>query len=130
MNIENYNIVDLLEVLYRAMTGVSKKVFTTNRPSSTDESMDDFIVVSFPTSIIPNGVYGYTTCRISLYARDNSNGENLPLLRDLQNKAYERLPINHERCSIYEPTPINAGSDKLGFHCMQIQCKVKIKQKL
>lgn len=121
METGNYNIVSLLKVLYDGMQGVSDNIFTTNRPKSTD-NMKDFVVVSFPVRIIDDLGYGYTTCRISIYAKDNSNGENLPLLSSLQNKVYERLPISSDVCTIIEPVPINAGSDDLGFHCIHIQC--------
>lgn len=120
-----YNTVDLLNVLYNAMIGISSNIFTSNRPKES-EAMDDLVVVAFPVRIVDRGGFGATSCRISLYARDNSHGENLPVLKVMQEEVYKRLPIVTDKYSITSPIPINAGSDGLGFHCLHIQCDVII----
>lgn len=126
MKTGNYNIVKLTEVLYRAMEGVSKHVFTTNRPK-VHSKMEDFIVVSFPNRVYDNLGTGNTNCVIELHARDTVKGQNLPRLSALQEKVYERLPIDNEICTIHSPVPVNVGADDVGFHAILIYCKVTIK---
>lgn len=129
MKVGNFDIRALLQVLYDAMEGISPNRFTSNRPTNTD-AMNDFIVVEFRARLFNKGGYGMTTCRISLYARDNASTENLPKLSAMQEAVYERLPISSPICTIAEPVPLNAGSDGLGFHCWHIQCSVIIKHKI
>jgi len=132
MDIGNYNIADLTQVVYTAMTAataVSTNVFT-DRPVTTPAEMTDFVVVKFPTSVYNRLGTGFTSCRISLFARDvtmnNITYENISKLKTMQNAVYAKLPITHAKCLIGNPTPINAGSDKLGFHCIHINCDVTI----
>ena len=126
MNLGNYNIVRLTEVLYRAMEGVSENIFTTNRPK-VHNKMQDFIVVSFPNRVYDNLGTGNTNCVIELHARDTVNGQDMPNLSALQEMVYERLPIDNEICIIHSPTSVNAGADDVGFHAILIYCKVTIK---
>ena len=129
MDIGNYNIADLTQVVYNAMSGVSTNIFT-DRPLTTPDGMTDFIVVKFPTSVYNRLGTGFTSCRISLFARDvtanNITYENISKLKTMQTAVYAKLPITHAKCLIGNPTPINAGSDKLGFHCIHINCDVTI----
>lgn len=126
MNVGSYNISELIEVPYRALQGVSKNIFLFERPKVYDD-MDDFIVVNFPNRIYDNLGNGITNCVFELYARDKVNGPNMPLLSSLQEKLYERLPIENDLCKIHKPISQNMGSDNLGFHSILIYCKVLIK---
>lgn len=126
MSAGNYNIVRLTEVLYRAMAGVSKNVFTTNRPK-VHSRMTDFIVVSFPNMAYDNLGVGNTSCVIELHVRDTANGQNLPRLSALQDEIYSRIPIDNDICTIHSPRPVNAGADDVGFHAILIYCEVTIK---
>ena len=125
MTTENYNIVKLIEVLFRAMEGVSENIFPT-RPKVHDK-MKDFVVVDFPNRVYNNIGYGNTNCVIELYARDTAKGPNMPKLSSMQEMVYARLPIDNDICTIYRPVPVNAGADDVGFHAIRIYCKVRIK---
>lgn len=129
MDTGNYNIADLTQVVYNAMSGVSANIFT-DRPATTPVEMTDFIVTKFPTSVYNRLGTGNTSCRISLYARDdvrnNITYENISKLKTMQNAVYAKLPITNAKCIIGNPIAINAGSDKLGFHCIHINCDVTI----
>lgn len=126
MTTGNYNIKNLMEVLYDAMKGVSKNIFVQTRPK-THEQMKDFIVISFPNRIYDNIGTGNTNCVIELYAKDTAAGINLTKLSSMQESVYERMPVNNDVCTIYRPVPVNTGSDGLGFHSVFIYCKVSIK---
>lgn len=125
MNLGNYNIVKLTEVLYRAMEGVSANIFT-SRPKVHDK-MKDFIVVSFPNRVYDNLGTGNTNCVIELHARETAKGQNMPKLSALQEEIYARLPIDSEICTIHSPVSVNAGTDDVGFSAILIYCKVRIK---
>lgn len=126
MNLGNYNISDLTEILYRAMQGVSKNIFAGNRPKVYDK-MKDFVVVSFPNRVYDNLGFGATNCVIELHARDTANGTNMPKLSSMQEEVYARLPIDNEKCNIHSPVSQFVGADNLGFHAIIIYCKVTIK---
>ena len=90
--------------------------------------MKDFVVVSFPNRVYDNIGNGNTNCVIELYARDTASGEpSMPKLSTMQEKVYERLPIDDDTCVVYRPTPVLTGADGLGFHSIFIYCKVTIK---
>ena len=67
MVIGNYDI----EQIYRAMYGIAKKcvskVFTSDRPSSTDTALASFIVVSLPTRITNELALGFTTAKFQIF---------------------------------------------------------------
>lgn len=126
MNLGSYNISDIMEVIYRALSGASSNIFLFERPKVHD-NMDDFIVIDLPNRVYDNLANGVANCVIELYAKDTSNGPNMPLLASLQERVYERLPIEHELCKVHRPISQAMGSDKLGFHSVFIYCKVLIK---
>lgn len=126
MNLGNYNIVKLTEVLYRAMEGVSANLFISERPKVADK-MKDFIVVSFPNRVYDNIGTGNTNCVIELHVRNTAKGPNMPRLSALQEAIYARLPIDDDICTIHKPVSVSAGTDDVGFHAILIYCKVRIK---
>lgn len=126
MNLGNYNISNLTEVLYRAMEGVSENIFISQRPKVAD-NMKDFIVVSFPNRVYDNLGTGNTNCVIELHVRDAAKTPNMSKLSTLQEAVYARLPIDNELCLIHNPVSVSAGADDIGFHAILIYCKVRIK---
>lgn len=126
MNLGNYNIVRLTELLYRSLEGVSENIFTSNRPK-VHSKMEDFIVVSFPNRVYDNLGAGNTNCVIELHAKDTAKGQNMPRLSALQEDVYARLPIDSDMCTIHSPVSVNVGADDVGFHAILIYCKVTIK---
>lgn len=126
----NFNIADLTQILYTAMSGVSANIFT-DRPLSVPTSMTDFVVTKFPSAVYDKLAIGHTSCIVSIYARDitvnNIVYENMAKLKTMQQAVYNKLPISDNTCIISKPTPINGGSDKLGFHCIHIHLSVLIK---
>ena len=130
MEIGNYAIADLQQVVREKMVGVSANIFT-SRPTTVPTSMSDFILIQFLSPIADLLAYGRTSCRISVYARDvilNSiNYENTTKLKTMQTAVYQRLPITDSKYLIDRPRPVNGGSDKLGFHYYSIQLDVTIK---
>lgn len=125
MRKEWYNISDMTKFLYDAIKGIEDNTFM-SRPEYS-ERMDKFIVVGFPLRIKDNGGYGSTTARIMIYVRDKSYGEDITTLGEMQKKVYDILPLTNDYYQIINPTTIPMGSDKLGFHCIAIQCVTIIK---
>lgn len=130
MNIGNFAISDLQQVVKEKMVGVSANIFT-SRPTTVPTAMADFILIQFLSPVADFLAYGKTSCRVSVYARDiivnNINYENVLKLKTMQTAVYERLPITDNKCLIDRPRPVNGGSDKLGFHYYSIQLDVTIK---
>lgn len=126
MNTGNYNISTLAQVVYEALSGISKNTFLLQRPKSTDK-MNEFIVIDLPNRVYDNMGYGETRCVIELYAKERANMPNMPLLSSLQEKIYERLPIDSEQCKVHSPVSHMIGPDGLGFHVLTIYCNVLIK---
>jgi hypothetical protein len=125
MTAGNYNISKLMEVLFRAMEGISENTFT-SRPKVYSK-MKDFVVVNFPNRVYDNIGTGNTNCVIELHARDTAKGQNMPRLSSMQEMVYARLPVDNDVCTIYRPVPVNVGADDVGFHAILIYCKVRIK---
>lgn len=126
MNTGSYNISTMSKVVYDALSGISKNIFLFDRPKSYD-NMEEFIVVDFPNRLYDNIGYGATKCVIELYAKERASGPNMPLLSSLQEKVYEKLPIENDLYKIHFPVSQIMGSDGLGFFSMSIYCNVFIK---
>ena len=126
----NYSNARLTEVLYKAMIGVSANIFTT-RPTAMPTSVEDFIVVEFPNAIRDNLGVGYSSARVTCFAKELSqNGyliENSVKLRTMQDAIYAKLPITDTICLIGNPIPIKLGRDATGFHALAINLTVIIK---
>ena len=126
----NYSNARLAKILATKMIGVSGNIFST-RPSSTAASMEDFIVVEIPNAIRDNLGVGYTTARVTCFAKELSkNGnliENLDKLESMQDAVYAKLPITDTICLIDNPIPIKLGRDATGFHALAINLTVIIK---
>jgi hypothetical protein len=93
--------------------------------------MNDFVVVSFPNTIYDRLGLGNTVCVISIYAKDivrnNVFYEDISKLGSMQTNVYKKLPITHDKCIIGNPKTVPMGTDKLGFHYVNIICDVIIK---
>ena len=87
--------------------------------------MNDFVVVSLPTSItnmtVGNCGMTRTTCRIEIFVRDKDGQENIDRLDELTGKIESIFPITGDGMIASEPSVIMEGSDGNGFHVIVVQ---------
>jgi hypothetical protein len=120
MSAGRYNIKDILQFMATTFSGIGDFV-KTDKPKTIEASVMNYVVVSLPVRIFDNIGYGMTTCRISLFARDNVTGQNMAALGTMQNAVYGKLPATNGTYSISDPTTVYGGVDG-DFHVWHIQC--------
>jgi hypothetical protein len=133
MTAKPFDSYTVLMDLYNAVAGISDNIFVTNRPTSVDEKMNDFIVVALPVRMRTQ-TYGYehyvekTTGRIILYVRDKTNGiPNMARMQSMIDATAKIFPINTENIGCYRPSVVDSGSDDNGFHTYIFQFSLIIK---
>lgn len=119
---------DILKKLTEIFGDVSRNVFVTSRPSASEDTMKDFIVVSLPIGIYDRHAYQDTYCRIEVFVRNRKNGmEATDALDTMQQAVIDKFPLSNELFSATTPRLLPGGDDGLGFHCLIIQAKMTIK---
>lgn len=123
----------VLQSLYELTADITHNRFITTRPSSTDKSMQEFLLIRLPQSMDPWGdACQFTTMQISVFARDVQGGlENTFTLDKLQNEVMalfgDKGVINTSLFTAWEPRLLPGGSDGAGFHSLIIQSRLQIK---
>lgn len=125
--------------MYNAVKGICDKVFLGDRPESTSDKLDSFIVLSLPSAIVNNQIddegeaddYS-TTAWFEIFVRDkvssaNINAVNINLLTEKVQKVKSLFPINAEHCVIFSPYEIMTESDGKQFHLTYLRAKVRTK---
>ena len=65
-----YRRMDILKQIADAVTGISEKVFITDRPAAEQKAMKDFVVIRLPQTIQDKGsTYQDTYCQINMIAQ-------------------------------------------------------------
>ena len=63
--------MDILKQIADAVTGISEKVFITDRPAAEQKAMKDFVVIRLPQTIQDKGsTYQDTYCQINVFAHE------------------------------------------------------------
>lgn len=130
---------DLLHDMYDAVKGICDKVFLVERPASTSDDLNSFIVVDLPSVINNNEMddagesndYS-TTAWFEVFVRDkvsakNLNAVNINVLSDKVKKVKSLFPINGKHCVIYNPSELMTISDGKQFHLTYIRAKIHTK---
>lgn len=121
-HIHRYYISEVLETVCTAMSAISGHVFSEHRPMATNKQMEDFIVVSLPTTIDDQNAYQKTTLRIELAAKDKATGiSDTVRLQEMLNQLAGMFPIVERRFSAISPRIVLKGSDGLGFTIWNVQ---------
>lgn len=119
----------VLQALYTKAKEVCDKVYTTSRPTAT-EQMDSFILIRLPQGIYPYAdTHNTTYAQMICYVRDRQGGvENVDLEEELVEGITSIFPFNDELLSCNSaPLILESKSDGMGFHSTVIQFKVVIK---
>lgn len=125
--------------MYKAVKGICDKVFLLDRPESTSDELNSFIVLSLPSAIRNNEMddagesddYS-TTAWFEVYVRDkvsskNINAVDINALSEKIQKVKALFPINAEHCVIYDPDELMTDSDGKQFHLTYIRAKIRTK---
>lgn len=113
---KNYNPVRIRKALIEEVKriGLSRNVFSQNRPKTYDK-MTDFVVVKVSSEVKDENAYGDTVCRIELYAKCLQNGiENETKMETMIDKM-EEFKANIGPYYFYAGSIIPMGSDDFGF---------------
>lgn len=117
---------EILQTLVSEMKNVSANVFTSNRPKSVNEDMQEFIVVSLPNMMYRKTYgegYGVTSSyvRIEIYVRDVNGLEWVAKLDSMKEQIIALFPIVNDFITISKPRVLISGDDGYGFHVWNIQ---------
>lgn len=124
---------DILEDMYKAVNGICDKVYLRERPASTSDSVNSFIVCYVPSAIYndelsDDGDYDMfsTTVQFEVYVRDKVSASNINRIdiNTMDDKVREVLslfPLKAEHCVFMNPIQTLKISDGKQFHCSIIQ---------
>lgn len=119
---------DILQSLYTTLSGISK-VYTTNRPSSTPESLKNFIVVDLAGTMRDRNAYQDAPLRIDLFQKEFQGGvEDVLGMDNLYKSVIELFPIVNDTFSAISPRLVAGGSDGKGFHYLMIYADIYTKK--
>lgn len=109
--------------------GLSLNVYTGDRPSIVDNTLNELVVVSVVSTLSDMMAYGRCICAIDMFSKDLSNGcKNGVKLSIMTQKAVNMLPINSVNYVFSnEVNVIPLGSDGYGYHVERIQFTTFIK---
>lgn len=119
--------MEVLQSLYELTADIAPNRFITTRPSSTDKSMQEFLLISLNQIDDVADTYQLTRGRITVFVRDVQGGlENTFSLEKLQNDISALFPIRTQLFLATRPILLPGGSDGAGFHSLIIQFNIRI----
>ena len=119
--------MEVLQSLYELTADITPNRFISTRPSSTDKSMQEFLLISLNQIDDVADTYQLTRGRITIFVRDVQGGlENTFTLEKLQNDVSALFPIRTPLYLATRPILLPGGSDGAGFHSLIIQFNIRI----
>lgn len=132
-NTSTYKIFDFLSTTLKK---VNQKIYLQNRPSSVDEKMQSFLVVSLPGRL-ETGIHGgellqnRTTGIIYAFYRCKSDGTpNISGQTSLDGNVLSLFPMKGEFVECVRPELLNRGFDDLGFHVSAIYFDIRVRREM
>lgn len=128
---------DILDEMYHKVVGICDKTFTRERPASTSDELQSFIVCALPgrisnLEISDDGNYDLykTIANFEVYVRDKTSSKNInqanESLLGKKVKAVKALfPMKLTSFTLTEPQELITVSDGKQFHCTIIQCDLE-----
>lgn len=130
-----YKRKEILDALYQMMLDVTPEVYTTDRPTVKDSSLQ-WSIVGLPYGInAESSIHNNAMVRIQLFYKDRSNGvEHVDSGEELIEKTIsviKRDLVEGGRFSNFitcneEPRVIYFKSDNMGYHAIAIQFRIII----
>lgn len=128
---------DILEDMYRLARGICDMTYIFERPASTSDSLNSFIVCSLPGSLYNNemsddGRFDDFSCTVQfeVYVRDKTSSSNLNQpdimkIDEVVRQLLSKFPITGSHCLFHSPTQEMAVPDGKHFHCVIVQSKMQ-----
>lgn len=122
-----------------AVKDVCDKTFYQDRPTSIDQRVNSYLVISIPSSVVnqeinPNGEYSdyTTTVLLEVYVRDRMSAKNpvgvdLKLMDEKVTKVLSLFPINTDKIFVTRPEIVMQDNDDSGFHVTLIRARLRTK---
>lgn len=133
------NVKNLYYSVSGAIKGICDKTYYQDRPSSVDERIESYAVVSLPSAIVnnemdPGGAYRdyTTTVLIEVYVRDamsasNPIGINLKVMEEKVQEVLKKFPIDTDVAFVSRPELVMQENDGTGFHVTLIRARLRTK---
>lgn len=130
---------DILQDMFNQVKDICKKTYIIERPASTSDDVNGFIVCSIPgilynNEISDNGEYDdySTTVQFEVYVRDKTSASNLNqadvnTIDKIVRKLLAKFPMITDHCVIAEPSQSMLISDGKQFHCTIIHADMRTK---
>jgi aspartokinase-like uncharacterized kinase len=130
---------DILQDMFSQVKGICDKTYIIERPASTSDQVNSFIVCSIPgilynNEISDNGEYDdySTTVQFEVYVRDKTSASNLNqadinTIDKVVRKLLAKFPMITDHCVIAEPSQSMLISDGKQFHCTIIHADMRSK---
>lgn len=120
--------MEVLQSLYELTADITPNRFITTRPSSTDKSMQEFLLIRLPQGVRDRGdTYQSARAQIAVFVRDVQGGlENTLMLEEIQQSVMNLFPIVTEGFHGKSPILLDGGTDGAGFHSLIIQFSITI----
>lgn len=130
---------DILQDMYLQVKGICDKTYIIERPASTSDEINSFIVCAIPSILHNNEISDdgqfddySTTVQFEIYVRDKTSASNLNQA-DINSidKAVKavlgKFPMTTAHCVITEPQQSMVISDGKQFHCTIIHADMRSK---
>lgn len=130
---------DILQDMYNQVKGICDKTYIIERPASTSDEINSFIVCAIPSILYNNEISDdgqfddySTTVQFEIYVRDKTSASNLNQA-DINSidKAVKavlgKFPMTTAYCVITEPQQSMLISDGKQFHCTIIHADMRTK---
>lgn len=124
-----YKRKEVLRNLYDKALTICDKVFTSSRPTAT-EQMKKFIVVRLPQGIDPYAdTHHISYAQMICFVRDKQGGlEDVNVMEDMVESVMGLFPMDDSLISCNNaPLLLSTKSDGMGFHSTIIQFNIVIK---
>jgi len=115
---------DILYSLYNTLSTIGK-VYMPNRPISTPDGENSFIVIDIPGVMSDKNAYQAASLRIDLFKKDFAGGiEDVNGLNSLYDRVIALFPIVTNKFTAISPRLVSGGSDDKGFHYLMIYANI------
>ena len=122
---KTYNRLDILSSLLNTFSGISEKVYLTDRPASSSQ-LDSYLVIKMG-NVEPLHAYGDSYVTIKIFQRDGDDGEATYLLSKMEQDIYNLLPIDNDLFKTGRPKSLDSRYDGVSFHYLPIYFNLILK---
>ncbi len=128
---------DILQDMYGQAKGICDMTYISERPASTSDKLNSFIVCAIPGALYNNemsddGRFDDYSCTVQfeVYVRDKTSSSNLNQpdvvrIDKVARALLSKFPMTGEHCLFHSPSQGVSVSDGKHFHCVIIQSEMQ-----